>query len=291
MEAELEKRRQAQQDRLKTDPILADLTALFDGRVGTPSTKDELETITKEGKVRYEQRIPPGYEDEDKPPGNLYGDLVIWKQLLAKANEHKKGIIFITNERSPDWWDKHDDDFIGPRPELRREMKTVADSEFYMYSAADFLWNARKYLKQEVKDQTITEVEQVLEFKQEATYVLHAEPGNFEINPPQRSPRLRMLEEFGNLAKRINTWGSKVIGNKLSEDAAAQALATYLRELHGFANRWWDHMPDKVLKRLEDLTINCETLLPLPSELRNPKVEGFVRRTRDFYEILTQDWD
>lgn len=39
---------------------------LFEGRIGQPPTQEFLNSLYKEGEKRYENRIPPGYEDKGK---------------------------------------------------------------------------------------------------------------------------------------------------------------------------------------------------------------------------------
>ncbi len=74
-----------------------------------------------DGKIRYENKIPPGFKDAEKASKGedsyyyfdglrferQYGDLILWKQLLLKASdENVDNIIFITDDSKEDWWYK-----------------------------------------------------------------------------------------------------------------------------------------------------------------------------------------
>ena len=79
--------------------------------------------IIKEGKIRYEHLIPPGYKDIDKSGTSVYGDLFLWKEILEYANGNDENVVFITNDEKEDWWDIEKDILIGPRHELVEEFK------------------------------------------------------------------------------------------------------------------------------------------------------------------------
>jgi hypothetical protein len=51
---------------LADDPILAEVTELFNGRVGDPLPQAELDQLPKEGEDRYKKAIPPGFKDASK---------------------------------------------------------------------------------------------------------------------------------------------------------------------------------------------------------------------------------
>ena len=54
--------------------------------------------------LRFDSKIPPGYQDKDKTT-NYLGDLIIWNEILqyCKAN-HLSKIIFITRDSKPDMY-------------------------------------------------------------------------------------------------------------------------------------------------------------------------------------------
>lgn len=90
----------------------------------------EIIEIIKEGEVRYEYNIPPGYKDIDKEKESKsnkirkFGDLFIWKEILNLPiflNNENLEIIFITKDLKEDWVDKNK----KIRPELEKEFKGI----------------------------------------------------------------------------------------------------------------------------------------------------------------------
>lgn len=155
----------------KVDVIYDKITNLFDKKVEPPFTKDEIEVINKEGKIRYQELVPPGYQDEGKTNGNKFGDLIIWKELLRKAKSSNKSIIFVTDDQKEDWlWIQKDKKKIGPRPELIEEMQKEAKVDFTICSLQSFIISASKTLGVSVDPKQINE-----EFKFESIF------GNNEI--------------------------------------------------------------------------------------------------------------
>lgn len=155
------------------DYIRDKITDLFEGKIGEPFTQDELNEIYSEGEQRYKYFRPPGFGDKDEKKGKVYnynkllfkreyGDLILWKQILRKVETKEfSHIIFITDDRKEDWWLKDNKKIIGPHPELVREILDSGASMFHIYRPAQFLTYAKKYIKLEVKEESIQQVEQI----------------------------------------------------------------------------------------------------------------------------------
>lgn len=67
----------------------------------------DLDSIIKEiesiNNIRYEHKIPPGYQDSKKEFNNL-GDLILWKEILHYSkNKYIRKVIFLTNDAKKDW--------------------------------------------------------------------------------------------------------------------------------------------------------------------------------------------
>ena len=57
--------------------------------IGDDYSFPELMDIISEGELRYSASIPPGYMDaKEKQSIQVYGDLIIWKQILKYAQSH-----------------------------------------------------------------------------------------------------------------------------------------------------------------------------------------------------------
>lgn len=154
------------------DDVLEALEKSFE--VGRDFSFDEILEITKEGKHRYEYKIPPGYGDfnsKDKKGTQIFGDLIIWKQILEFSKEKKLPILFITNDikKDEDWCylDKKvtEDRIFSPREELIKEITDFSGVDFWMYNLPQFLHNANKYLKSTIKEETIQNISQILNTK------------------------------------------------------------------------------------------------------------------------------
>lgn len=144
-------------DAVAGDPVLTTLHELFAGRTGTPYPEQALTEIRKQADLRYEARVPPGYKDSDKTDGG-YGDYIIWRQLLDLAQTAKTPILFVTDDTKEDWYWREKGVTIGPRPELRAEMRDVAGVPFYAYTLRRFLEHAGMFQPKAVSQAAIAEV-------------------------------------------------------------------------------------------------------------------------------------
>jgi hypothetical protein len=120
---------------------VARLTQVLDGRVGDKWKSEQFAAIRKEGEERYAKKIPPGYKDAKKDTGDLdkFGDLIIWKEMIAKAKADKRSIIFISDDAKEDWWWIHRGRKLGPRPELIEEFNAESGQDFHIYEFSQFL--------------------------------------------------------------------------------------------------------------------------------------------------------
>ena len=162
VDKELNERKREYLDLLNDDYLRDTITSLFEGKVGSPYSTEQLNEIYKKGEIRYEHETPPGYLDaRDKEDMRKYGDMVLWLQVIDKAKETKKPIILVTDDRKDDWWLQRKGRTIGPRPELVEEMLSEAGVSFYMYRADQFMTYAQKYIERQVKQEAIDEVRDV----------------------------------------------------------------------------------------------------------------------------------
>lgn len=133
---------------LKDNAMLNFITQLKeDEQIGMPLSSTSLLKIVEEGKKRFEFNLPPGYKDLGKVNNNLdplapYGDLIVWKSIIQKAQEENVDIIFTTSDSKEDWWslDK-DNNILFPREELIAEFKeeTEENSSILMIPMKEFI--------------------------------------------------------------------------------------------------------------------------------------------------------
>ncbi len=165
---QLDEKEKAHPTLLENDTVRDALTTLLDGKVGVPYSLERMNEIYKDGKARYDGEIPPGYKDTSKEGNRKYGDLVIWYQIIDRANELQKPIILITDDRKEDWWWKFQGKTVLPKPQLIQEMLAKTGMRFYMYETDRFMENAREYFKTQVKQEAIDEVRTIREHDEES---------------------------------------------------------------------------------------------------------------------------
>ena len=169
IEKNLKKLKQGHPDLLKHDNLRDALDTLLEDKIGLPYSQKKLYVIYNLCKQRYEQKIPPGYEDKHKEGAKKYGDLILWFQIIDKAKKTNKPIILVTDDRKEDWWRKFKNKTIGPRPELVNEIFSEAGVPFYLYQTDPFMENAQKLLEKQVKvnKKAIDEVRKIRERDEE----------------------------------------------------------------------------------------------------------------------------
>lgn len=145
---------------VKDDAILDSLTNLFEGKVGNEYDEKRISDVYKIGIDRYDNKIPPGYKDKDKPSDRQrYGDLIIWLQIIDYSRTANKDIIFVTDDVKEDWWATYKDDKLGPRKELIHEFrKETGGHIIWFYTAERFLSFAKDKMGASVKSKTLDEI-------------------------------------------------------------------------------------------------------------------------------------
>lgn len=90
-----------------------------------PSTLFE---IYKDGDIRYKYKIPPGYMDDPrnnpkstKNGVDIFGDLVLWYEIISFGKKKEKPIVFVTADTKEDWFLEKYERATAPREELLKE--------------------------------------------------------------------------------------------------------------------------------------------------------------------------
>lgn len=151
-------------DFVNNDEILNKVTLLFNGKIGDDFNEQQLKDIYKEGETRYKEKCPPGYKDNTpekraKCLRNVFGDLIVWKQVIAQAKEQNKDVVFISDDQKEDWWVDWKGNRIYPRPELIREFRKESEGHrIIFYTQTQFLSYAHNILNFSTADSTIKEI-------------------------------------------------------------------------------------------------------------------------------------
>jgi hypothetical protein len=192
-----------------SDPLSEKIATLFEDRVGSEYPPERYKEICTEAEERIKQKIPPGYKDSKKD--DPFGDILLWYQLIAHAEDQKKPIIFVTDDVKEDWWLQHEGQTIGPRPELIKEMFTKAGVSFYMYRTERFMIYAQNFL--DLRDQPAA-VEEVR-----------------EISKQDAEKQQRQLQEFGGHSL-FTSYLIKSLLEKKIDDSLPPGLDKWKRHLY-----------------------------------------------------------
>ncbi|MGW0330165.1 PIN-like domain-containing protein [Nocardia sp. NPDC003183] len=108
-----------------SDPILTQICALFDGKIGVALDDKQSAAAQKLNQLRLAAHIPPGYRDDKKADRSI-GDFLVWTQTITEATKRKLPVLLVTNEKKEDWVFR-DGEYTMPRAELVWEMKQKAN--------------------------------------------------------------------------------------------------------------------------------------------------------------------
>lgn len=143
----------------ESETIKERIADLFDGATGEPWAPERILSEHELSIMRRQQAIPPGYGDVDKKT-NIGGDYFIWRQLMDKASDAKRPVVFVTNDTAKgDWFiTRAQSKAKIPRSELRQEMMSVAKQEFMLFSFNEFFEEAKQRFSIEATKEVSDEV-------------------------------------------------------------------------------------------------------------------------------------
>lgn len=141
------------------DEVRDSLDRLFADRVGKPFSAERQEEIQVLGLKRYQESVPPGFKDDSKDGTRKFGDLFVWMQLIDRARETKKPILFVIDDKKEDWWLRQNGKVVLPLPSLVREFEEETQQRFYMYRSTTFLLRAKDRLAATISPQSMIEIE------------------------------------------------------------------------------------------------------------------------------------
>jgi len=229
-EKKIEEKKKKHPDLFEEDKIRKKLNKYFEGKVGDGFSQDEKEDIYTEGRKRYQEKIPPGFKDSSKElKREKFGDLLIWKEILEKADEDEKDIIFITDDRKEDWWwIDEDDKKLGPHPKLRKEIREEADVSFYMYSSEKFLEHSGDYLDITTEEEILEEIEGISEEERKERFSFALE-GVKEDIPFEQVILNWFLDNFNISSIRKNFFGLDIVGR---DDKSESTIGVESKFIH-----------------------------------------------------------
>jgi hypothetical protein len=148
-------------DLLHNDPFLERIAMIIGDSIGQEPEEAGFDESCNRAKERIAQKQPPGYMDEKKSEPDRYGDVLIWFEMLEFARTVKKPIMLLTDDEKEDWWQIEGGEKLGPRPELREEMRKEAGVDCWLASPAHFLEFAGSQLKVVVSQSSLDNATEV----------------------------------------------------------------------------------------------------------------------------------
>lgn len=133
---------------------------IFDGHVGEPFSEEQLKQIYDEGKKRYMQNVPPGYEDKKKDEPARYNDLVVWKEVLKYAQDNNVSVIFVSSDTKKDWYLVAKGQTICPHPQLVKEFQDETNQKILLYSLERFMSLAKDRKVVNIQNDSIEELKE-----------------------------------------------------------------------------------------------------------------------------------
>ncbi|HEY9189808.1 MAG TPA: PIN-like domain-containing protein [Sulfurovum sp.] len=244
------------------DKIRTVIDTLFEEKVGEkPENQEWLDKLYKEGEKRYSNKFPPGYEDEKEKKDHksfsydglnyipMYGDLIIWKQIIEKAeNSEYENLIFITDDVKEDWWyiiDSNGTKRIGARAELREEICNQTDiNNFEILNTTMFLEDGNKFLDTTITSDSINETKKKFENERD---------------------KYRTISEIADRYTELEKYISKT-----------SSLDEYQKSLKKDLDNIYDSdIYQKLFKDLYDLNVNNSYSID----------EDYLKSLKDFYNI------
>lgn len=278
--AELSETKKSHAGRMSQDGVHKIVAELFDGRVGAPYPNVDLDEICKDGEDRYARKVPPGYKDEGKGSASeayrKFGDLIVWRQIMDRASEVEKPVIFVSDDKKEDWWQIFRGKTLGPRPELIAEFKATTELQFYMYPADRFLEYAGRIVKRDVTPESVNEVRDLrkrdLVLEQTA---FQLEPRPLEAERAQSRTFMELAEAASVARKRFHDSGQRVTLLHQQLESLRFARSLYQENLENSAGKDEDALARIVQVSKEERALEREVEREIAS-LRQLETECFT---------------
>lgn len=134
------------------DPVVQMYSKYFHGQTIIRHDKDD-KFVKEELERRNAHKIAPGFKDSGKDT-NAAGDLIVWLTILHIGEKYKKDLIFVSEDRKPDWWNQSNGSAFSPKFELLTEYKKASSGkEINLLIFSEFLeaFNVAENVVEDVK--------------------------------------------------------------------------------------------------------------------------------------------
>ena len=146
---------------IQNDNILDTISNIFDKKIGRPLSKQGFQTILiKEGEKRFDNKSLALFMNDNSTSSDRYNDLMLWFQLINKAQSDKCPILFITDDIKNNWWIQSESKTFLPNYNLLREFYKMTGELFYIYRTFNFLEYAKTFIKDGIDESVMNQVKQ-----------------------------------------------------------------------------------------------------------------------------------
>ncbi|MGI9898367.1 PIN domain-containing protein [Vibrio natriegens] len=143
------------------DPILRMYGKFFNSETIVSHKKSDDE-LKKDLERRQKHSIAPGYKDKAKSE-NSAGDLNVWLTILELGKTLQADVVFVSEDRKPDWWNQSNGSPFSPKFELINEYKLASNGKsihFLIFSEFLKLFNVSEEVIEDVKKSEIKSQEE-----------------------------------------------------------------------------------------------------------------------------------
>lgn len=301
---ELEQNKKLHEDRIKMDDIKESLAEIFDGSVGKPYSTEEMKKILEEGENRFSQKIPPGYKDSNKNINpdiftekcRIYGDYILWKQVIDRSKSHKTGIIFVTDDKKEDWWEIFKGKIIGPRPEIIKEFKDETSQELWMYHADRFLELANTNIGWNISDDMVREIREIRKTENAKILNTHDDSAIFSIFEDENDSAAYM----DSLNKSLKNIHSEVEELKRTRAIYVDEIMKYKRALEDSGKAYYKMEDGRIFTRndyikrknkINELNYDIKKNADLMADISRTISKLYLRNEYDFLTPFNEDHD
>jgi hypothetical protein len=148
------------------DPVVDIYSRIFSKDIifdHTLSTNELLADLARRTKLK----IAPGYKDSAKD-SNAEGDLSIWHTLLEVGKNQQQDIVFVSEDRKPDWWARSGGQAFTPRSELIHEFQNkTGGKNIHLLIFSEFLkaFDVSQDVVNEVKNEELLRLQKPISSK------------------------------------------------------------------------------------------------------------------------------
>ena len=139
------------------DDILLFLENVFSEKTDGRFSDEDIKKFQEE----YETAVSnneyiAGRKDVNKDNGNNFGDSLILRHTIRKAQEIKKDITFVTSETKGDWFELNGKDIVRPMPFIVKFFNKLSNQRLYVYTLSEFIDYMNEAYKFDI-DSTVVE--------------------------------------------------------------------------------------------------------------------------------------